>query len=128
MYPPAGGTLCSGHDPVLRAAAQKKGGEAVQQRAKTRYLSEIEARTKINLRNRKDVPATIEAIARSVATGDLDTRVGNAIVIAANTAVQAIDSHERAMRGQLGSMTDEELREALEADFAEWQARAAGGQ
>jgi len=123
VAPVTGKTLCASHDPETRAIAQKKGGEATFRKA--RYLSDVEARTKINLRDRKDVPATIEAIARSVATGSLETRVGNALVIACNVTVSAIDSIEKAVRGRLGAMTDEELRAALEQEFAEWQARAA---
>lgn len=83
------------------------------------YLTHDQAAETINLQRRGDVPATIEAIARAVACGELDTRVGNAVVIAANTAVQALDSFDRSGRQRASALSDDELDAEIEADVLE---------
>lgn len=82
----------------------------------------------IRLRERHLVPGTIEAIARAVACGELDTRAGNAVLIAANAAIQSIESNEKASMRGAADMTDEELENHVEAVILERQARIESNQ
>jgi hypothetical protein len=88
-------------------------------RRRPAYLTHQEAADTVNLQQRGDVPATIEAIARAVACGELDTRVGNAVVVAANVAVQALDSADRSIAKRAGAMSDEELDAEIEVAVIE---------
>jgi len=65
------------------------------------------------------VPATIEAIARAIACGELSTNVGNAVVVACNTAVHALDAIDKAIKGRAAGMTDEELDAAIDEEIGE---------
>ncbi len=82
----------------------------------------------IRLRERHSVPATIEAIARAVACGELDTRAGNAVLIAANAAIQSIESNEKASNRDASDKTDDELEALVEAYVLERQARIENNQ
>jgi hypothetical protein len=114
-----GKSLCGAHDPETRAKAQKAGGEALAERAKAHFFTRSQADATIHLQRRADVPSTIEVVARAVACGELDTRVGNALVVAANAAIGAIDSVERFAKNRAATMTDEELDLAIEEEVAE---------
>jgi aspartate/glutamate racemase len=115
----SGKELCAAHDPETRARAQQAGGNAKAEARKASFLSRAEAEDIIRLRLRADVPGTIEAVARKVACGELATATGNAVLVAANTAIHAIDSVDKATKIRASAMTDDELDEAIETEIAE---------
>jgi len=121
-----GKAVCGFHDPETRARAQEAGGKAATSERRPSFLTRTEAHSVVNLQLRADVPKTIESIARAVACGELATNVGNAVVVAANTAIHAIDSVDKATKLRASAMTDDELDEAIETEIAERMRRRQG--
>lgn len=123
-----GKQLCAAHDPETRAKAQSEGGKSWGAERRPSFLSAEQAAESIKLQSRTDVPATIEAVARAVASGELDTKVGNALFIAANAALSAADSIDKASNKNASSLSDEELEAAVEEFLVERQARIGANQ
>ena len=101
--PIAGSDCCAFHDPVIADKAHSAGGRA--RATQPRFLDEGQAE-KIRLANPKEVPRTLELIARWAATGALDAKIANAIGALASTTVRAADTAEL-----------EQRLEALESTF-----------
>lgn len=99
----AGAPFCALHDPAIAQPARVAGGRARTAALGTPrpMLSAEEAERLVQLRDARDVPATLEAIARAVVSGRLDCRVGNMVVGAASAAVRAIDAADLARRLEL---------------------------
>ena len=97
----AGRLHCGLHDPTIGTAARQAGGRARAQSLAPAFLTPSEADSAIKLRQAQDVPSTLEHIARAVASGRLEVRAGNCVVIAASAAVRANDAADLGRRLEL---------------------------
>lgn len=116
ITPMAGRNVCLVHDPEMAMRGRAAGWLATKG---PRCLSANEAARIIRLAHRGDVPGTIEAVARAIACGELDTRIGSALIVAAGAVVQAINSVDRAAKHAAANMTDDELDAAIESEIEE---------
>lgn len=120
--PPASeGEWCGLHDPAIASEARSAGGRAATARA---YLSGDEAAEMIQLRDLDGTRATLGRVATAVASGRLDQKVGNTILVAAQIAIAALraadDAEERAAK-RAAELDDDELDRQVET----WLARKA---
>lgn len=92
--------MCSMHDPARGPSVRRAGVEARAARAD--LLTPEEAAELVKLRHPADVPATLENIARLTATGRLDARRANVLVLLAANAdrahAAAVEHREREAR------------------------------
>ncbi len=106
----------------MRAAAQVAGGEA--NRRRPGYLSHDEAEAAVQFTDRASIKATLERLSRHVVAGELEAKSVNATILAANGALAVLNDEDKRWKNRSASMSDDELRAALEDDYREWQARA----
>jgi hypothetical protein len=118
-----GKPTCAFHDAETRARAQKLGGEASAKERRAHYLDMEGATEAIQFHSRPAILATLERVARFAVAGELDTRAVNATIIAANGALAVLSEEAKAAKARAASMSDDELREAMEAEFREWSSR-----
>ncbi len=69
------------------------------------------------------VRQTMERLARLVCCGELGRGEVNATAVAANVVLQSLEADDRASAKRAAAMSDAELEQALEDEFAEWKVR-----
>lgn len=89
---------CAFHDDEIGLEARRKGGQTRAAAVAPTLFTEEQATSLIRMQSAKDIPPTLETLARAIASGRLDVRIGNAITVCISTAIRAIDSGDLAKR------------------------------
>ena len=118
--PLTGETLCAMHDPTRGPRLRQAGVEA--RTARPAPLTPAEADELVRLETPADVAGTLGRVARAVAAGRIDARMGHVLLFATTSALRAFDAVETA------TVAAEKRREqdAARARAAEWAASPMG--